>query len=428
MRLPDDHPLRRELNDEAHARPPEVMAAPLRLSFLALIGEPATRDAEWPYFVSLLRRYAIPAPAAPVNHFSANLGPFRVKWERHTEFTRYKFIVPGVTSDPFDPPAIDVVPTDWLAGLGGTKIAAVHAALWPTAQVPEDVEVLASRWFDGNVLVGASIADGAARAFTDFRIHGDGFSRLLVADAGLTARQAGRTIQRLLEMEAYRLMALLALPVARDLGPFLSRHEHDLAEITRSLAQAQDVDEAALLDRLTRLEAAIEEREAGNHYRFGAARAYYELIRRRIDELREDRLPGVQTFREFTERRLAPAMNTCEAVWARQQALSERAARATQLLSTRVDIASERQNQALLASMDRRVKLQLRLQQTVEGLSVAAITYYVVGLVGYLAKGMQTAGLPVDPGIAMAVSIPLVAGVIAWALWRIRRRVGVATK
>ena len=217
-------------------------------------------------------------------------------------------------------------------------------------------------------------------------------------------------VQRLLEIDTYRMMALLALPVARELAPLLTRGEQELAEITAALVSANSDDEAILLERLTKLEAEIDSRESANHYRFSAAGAYYELVQRRIADLRERRIEGMQRFQEFTERRLAPAMNTLRAVAARQESLSERLARAVQLLSTRVDITRERQNQKVLESMNRRAKLQLRLQQTVEGLSIAAVTYYVVGLVGYAAKGGKAFGLDVNPDFAVAVSIPLVAG------------------
>ena len=148
-----------------------------------------------------------------------------------------------------------------------------------------------------------------------------------------------------------------------------------------------------LLDRLTRLEAEIERLAADTHFRFSAACAYYDLVLQRIAELREERIHGLQTFREFVERRLAPAMNTCRAVCgAPGEPGSQRMARATQLLSTRVDVTRERQNQAVLELMNRRAKMQLRLQQTVEGLSVVAITYYLSSLVGYLAKGLRGGG------------------------------------
>ena len=239
----------------------------------------------------------------------------------------------------------------------------------------------------------------------------------------MTPRQGGRLVQRILEIDTYRMMALLALPVARDLVPELAAYERELSQVTTVLETADESDEASLLDRLTRLEAHIESREAENHYRFGAAAAYHELVQRRIAELRESRIRGLQTFHDFTERRLAPAMNTCRAAASRQESLSQHIARANQLLATRVDITRERQNQALLESMNRRAKAQLKLQQTVEGLSVAAVTYYIVGLVGYLSKGIKSAGYEINPELVMAVSIPVVAILAGFGINRIRQAI-----
>ena len=426
MPLPPDHPLRVELNDEAHARPPEALSTPLRLSFLALYSDPSQRDAGWEQLCALVRRFGL-APPARANHYSADLGPFRVKWERHTEFTRYKFIVAGAASDPFDPPALRSVPDDWLAAMPGEVMVATHAALIPATAEYENHEVVAARHFGGEPLAGAQIAAGAGIALTDFRIR-DGFSRLLVLDRGMTPRQAGRSMQRLLEIDTYRLMALLALPVAHSLTPWLNGAERELAQITAALVDSDETTEPQLLERLTRLEAEIESRESAHHYRFTAAAAYYELVQRRIEELREVRIQGLPTFREFTERRLAPAMNTCRSVSARLESLSQRVARATQLLSTRVDVTRERQNQLVLESMNRRAEAQLRLQQTVEGLSAAAITYYVVGLVGYAAKGLKSLGWPVDVELTVALSIPLVALAALLGVRHVRKVVTRAAK
>ncbi|MDX2264204.1 MAG: DUF3422 domain-containing protein [Hyphomicrobiales bacterium] len=421
MPLPPNHPLRAVLNDEVHARPPEPLAAPLRISFLALYGARPGDAAHQP-LLNLAGRYGVAPPNPGVNHYSRDFGPFRLKWERHTEFTRYKVIVSGAEAEPFDDPAISAVPADWVAALPGQVMVAAHVALLPADAAPTAQEV-SSRCFGDEVVVGATIAGGAGSAFTDFRVKPDGFSRWLVYDHGMTQRQAGRLVQRLMEIDTYRMMALLAFPVARELTPLIGSSERELAQIVAALAKAEEMDEPALLDRLTALEAAIESRHAENHNRFSAAAAYYDLVQRRTEELREARIPGLQTFEEFLERRLAPAMSTVRSAAERQQALSERVARATQLLSTRVDIARERQNQAMLASLNRRAKLQLRLQQTVEGLSVAAISYYIVGLIGYAAKGLEAAGAPVNADVAMGVSIPLVAFGVAWGLRRVRRHV-----
>ena len=421
--VPADHPQRQELNDEVHARPPEALTAPVRLSFLALHSELANREREWRHVEALLERFGRSPPTAVGSHLSIDLGPFRLKWERHTEFTRYKVIVPGPFADPFEPPAIDLLPADWVAAIPGRVIAACHVGLTRDPGDELDHEALGARHFAGNVLIGARVAGGAAVALTDLRIHADRFSRLLVLDRGMAPRQAGRMIQRLLEIDTYRMLALLAFPVARELSPMLQRWDQELVDITDALTRGEESEEPVLLDRLTRLEAEIDRMAAKNDYRFSAAQAYYALVERRIRELREERIQGLQTFAEFTERRLAPAMSTCRSAAARQEQLSQRVARTTELLATRVGITRERQNRAVLESMNRRAMLQLRLQETVEGLSVAAVTYYVVGLVAYLMKGLLAVGVSVRADLVTGISIPLVAIAVALGVRRLRKRI-----
>jgi uncharacterized membrane-anchored protein len=299
-------------------------------------------------------------------------------------------------------------------------VVAAHARFVTGGEAMPSADEFAA-CFDGNTPVGAEIGGGAGLAFTDFRIHDDGCSRFVVLDRGLSPHQAGRMIQRLFEIEAYRMMALLALPVARRMSPRILAIERSLATLTDGIARDDGTDEQLLHD-LTRLAAEVESGVAATQFRFGACRAYHELVVTRIRELREERIPGIQTIEEFMARRLTPAVNTCSTVSQRLTNLSDRVAQASGLLSTRVDIARERQNQALLSSMDRRAKLQLRLQQTVEGLSVAAISYYVASLVGYVAKGVKTVGVPLDPDLVTAVTIPVVAVVGLWVVRKVRRR------
>jgi uncharacterized membrane-anchored protein len=432
--LPPAYRLRNELNDEVHARPPEPLAAPSRLTYLALLCDRAQRDESTRMVAAFAQAHNARGPTEGGSHLRLDVGAFRLKWERHTEFVRYTFVVPGVGPGavpdvavgdaPFGRTALQAVPADWIAALPGELLVAAHVLLLPERDAPDEPHEIAAKMFAGNLLVGATVSESAAVAFMDFRIHPDGFSRVLVCDRSTTLWQAGRIVQRLLEIETYRMLALLTLPVARALAPMLDQQERELSAITAALVDAKEADEPALLDRLTRLAAAIDSHNAGNQFRFSAAAAYDELVQRRIRELREARIYGVQTFREFTERRLAPAMATCRATAARQISLSEQVARTTQLLSTRVDVTREQQTQALLEQMNRRVKLQLRLQSTVEGLSVAAITYYVVSLIGHMAEGFESLGIPIHPPIAMAAAIPVVAGLMFLGLRRVHRLVG----
>lgn len=427
LTLPGNHPLRFELNDEVHARPPERIVAPMRVSYVALLADQLQRHEAWEKLAALSQEYGVSPPGADSDHFSANLGHVRLKAERHSEFVRFKFILPGLgrgeEADPFAEPAISAVPAEWIEGLPGELMVATHVAIVPSKTWPPDLTAFTEGLFARDGLLGAAVAGGAGSAFTDLRIREDGFGRLLMLDHSMTPGQIGRALQRLVEMETYRMLALLAFPVARQLIPGLTANEQDLASITAALVKAGEQDEPALLERLTRLAAQVESRQSETLFRFGAAASYYDLVQRRIQELREERIEGLQTFREFTERRLAPAMNTCRSVAARQEALSVRVAQATELLSTRVNISSERQSHALLASMNRRAQLQMRLQQTVEGLSVAAMTFYIVGLVGHAAEALEALGVHIRPAIAAGLSIPIVALLAGLSLRRIRRSV-----
>ncbi|MCW2236479.1 DUF3422 family protein [Azospirillum canadense] len=423
-----DHALRVALTNEVHTRPPEVLAAPVRATMLAMLSGEGAADADRKQLEKLCDWAGVPRPPGGATHYSGSFGSFRLKWERHTEFSTWTIFrpsaaVPGVLADPFQEPALNAVPREWLAGLPGELMVGVHVALLD-ADSPEPSANMLAAMFGSQGYIGTRVSGRAATAWTDFRIHGDGFSRILIADHSMTPNQAGRTVQRLLEIETYRVMALLALPVARGVLPRIGPIEADLADLTARIATLGGLDdERDLLDRLTLLAAQTEQIAAETAYRFDAARAYYKLVEKRIEELREVRIEGLPTVGEFMDRRLAPAIRTCEAAHARLQALSQRVARASNLLRTRVEIAVEGQNAELLASMDKRAQMQLRLQETVEGFSVVAISYYLVGIVGYAAKGMKGFGMKVDPDLIVGLMIPVVIAFVWSGVRRVRKAI-----
>jgi len=418
---PTDHPQRRLLSDEVHARPPEALRSPMRATHVALVVDVDQRPQEIAHLVDLCTRLGVPPPAALATHFTTDIDGGRVKWERHGEFSSYTFFAVGVESIPFAEPALRVLPADWVAGIPGRTIVAAHVTLTAARAHDPDIESLA-RLFDGNTVIGASVGGGAGMAFADFKIHGDGYSRFLVLDVSFTPRQAGRMIQRLLEIETYRMMAMLALPLARDQSPIITAVERSLASLTDDIA-GQSVADEKLLQQLTNLAADVERCLVKSQFRFGACKAYHDLVMRRIAELREQRLAGFQTIEEFMTRRFTPAVATCASTSKRLHDLSERVAQTSALLSTRVDIVREKQNHRLLDSMNRRARLQLRLQQTVEIISVVPITYYVVGLIGYLSRALHAAGSSFDPEMVEGIAIPIVAGLVIWAVRRAHHQI-----
>ncbi|HJW23352.1 MAG TPA: DUF3422 domain-containing protein [Rhodocyclaceae bacterium] len=415
------YPLRQQLNDEVHARPPVPLEAPTLVSFLALLHDHTQPGAEREHLGRLCGRLGDgELPGTDTTHLIIDGGSFLLKWERHGEFSTYAFFRPRPASPAEGENALSAVPADWVKDIPGEVIVATHMDVLSAAQI-DPRELLRTLSAPGEVIVASQIAGGAAWVFTDFRLH-DGFSRFTVVDVSLDRLRAGRTVQRLLEVETYRLMALLAFPVARSVGQLLNRAENELAVlIDRMGSAASPEDERAVLADLTKLAAEIEHSVASTNFRFGAAAAYYRLVQQRVSELKETVVTGYPSIKGFMERRLAPALNTCAAIARRQEDLSARIARTSQLLRTRVDIELERQNQEMLAELNRRAKLQLRLQETVEGLSVVVLTYYGSQLVQYLTKGTKELH-HLSPEVVTAASIPVIAALVAWGTHRMRKK------
>ncbi|MFO0292872.1 MAG: DUF3422 family protein [Rhodospirillales bacterium] len=417
-----DHALRMALVNEVHARPFLGLSPPERATHLAMTSGEGGAAADRAHLVALCERHGAPHPPAGANHHVVDLGGLVLKWERHGEFCAWTFLRAGGFDAPFADMPLDAVPADWLHAIPGQRLVAAHLAVLGRAAPPPDAETLA-RWLQADFLAGSVVAGGAASVWTDFRVHADGFGRIVVHDRGLAPRQGGRMVQRLLEIETYRMMALLALPLAREIAPRIGRADQELLRVMDAMTAASGIaEQRRLLDRLTELSSGIERDTAASDYRFGAARAYGELVDQRIAELREQRIEGLQTYREFMDRRFVPALRTCRTAEARLAQMSRRLTRAGALLRTRVEIAVEAQNQEVLASMDRRAQMQLRLQETVEGLSVAAITYYLVGLSGYALNALGAAGLHLDKDVATGVAIPVSALLVWFGLRYLRRR------
>ncbi len=417
------HALREALLHEAHARPFESLDTPLRVSHLVMHTGTQGRRAEVAHVAALCERYALPAPSPDASHFIVETPDYRLRWERHTEFSTYTVFVNGSGPEPFAETAMRLLPADWLPDLPGELLAAMHVCLLHTQALSTDSESL-SRYLQGDSLAGSACAGGAATVWTDFLADDEGFLRFLVLDESLSPMQAGRLVQRLLELETYRFMALLGFPLARELSPDISEMERQLGTLMDRLATVSELaDERDLLGALSTLSARVERLMARTNFRFSATAAYGTLVRRRLNALREQRIEGISTLDEFMERRLAPALDTCVHMGERLERVSKRLSRAANLLRTRVDVALEAQNRDLLDSMNQRASLQLRLQETVEGLSVVILSYYAVSLIGYAFKGIRHLPLGIDADIATALSIPVVIAAVAIGVRKVRRRV-----
>jgi uncharacterized membrane-anchored protein len=416
------HPLRAELIDEVHARPSPLVSSPIRVSHMVFLDDERAQEAIHEHICKLARRFDASLPVASVDCYYEKIGGLELRWERHTEFCSYTFIRQGEGSPPFGATALDMVPEDWIEEVPGVFLSGVHAAI-RSGPPPDPFGSELSDWFDGYGIYGSHIVDNKAAVWTSFKAHQDGFGRILVCDLDLSDFQVGRTLQRLLEMDTYRILALLSLPRARDIAPRAARLDRQLAAAMDEFSGLSGVtDERRLLDELTILAATVEQYRSDTNYRFAATRAYHSLVMRTFTNLGEEKFPGMSTMTKFLERRFLPAMRTCQAVEDQLESLSQRISRATDLLRARVDVAVESQNQKLLSEMNRRSQLQLRLQQTVEGLSVAAISYYLVGLIKYALEAGYAAGWQINPKLGTGIAAPIVVVSVWWLIRRVRTR------
>ena len=404
-----DHPQRAALSEEMHVRRLPRLSAPCRvMQVVTVLGEANTEAARAHIDALLPGAEVIVAPSA--KYAVIVIDGMTLVWERHTEFASYTLIRPGSTAELFDSADFDPVRMQISEGMPGQIIRATQIALVADEDADAALTHL-SRWFADEATIVCDVAEGKARIASDFKLNTDGYGRLLVCDRGLERDEAAQIVLRLQELGNYRNMALLGLPLAQRLTPAVTGLETRLAELTHAVSERTS-DDDRLLDELTFLSAELARLVAETRYRMSATRAYAQVSIDRLASLGIGVVRGYQTLGDFTERRLMPALRTCNSFVVRLDDLSQRAAWTSELLRTRIDIALARQNRDLLFSMDRRTDLQLRLQQTVEGLSVVAISYYLVALIGYLLGAIPA----VRHDLAMAAAVPIVLICVALAL------------
>jgi len=420
-----DHPLRYELANELHARPFAALNVPSRAAFLAVKqpGNAAGRDrqADFDHLIRLLDRYGAAHPQPGATHYFGEIGKHWLKWESHSEFVTYTVFADGVLQRAFDPAAFELFPRDWLAEIPGKRITSALIRVEPRPEDDEIIDKLAT-WFVPESLVAVEVLDRAAVLAGDFRIDPAGHLRFAVfADPGITKRRVGRIVQRICEIETYKTMAMLGLLEARNTAAQMRRVGDALSGLVKGLSGTACEAEQDLAELLG-LSSELEGLTARTSFRFGATRAYEAIVQARIEVLREVRFGNRQTFSDFMTRRFEPAMRTVKAAETRLERMAARAARAGNLLRTRVDVERSAQNQKLLESMDKRADLQLRLQETVEGFSVVAISYYALSLVSYLAYPLtEPTGL--SKGQITALLVLPVVGVVWLVVRRIKKHV-----
>jgi uncharacterized membrane-anchored protein len=414
----DNHPQRFALSNELHARPFPTLTAPGPAVFLAIKKATGAmsrgENEDLNFLIALLDRFGAAHPQPGATHYQGMIGKHYLKWEQHTEFVTYLVYREGLSDRAFDPAEFEVFPEDWLAQSPGLRFTSALVRVEPR---PRDEIILKKikDWLVPESMAISSVLDESAVIAGDFRIDSAGhlrFALFAAPDAG--PPRIGRVVQRLCEIETYKSMSMLGFSRAKAMSSEMGKIE---PKLTGLIGEISDVQAEDALNELLEISARLEGLSAKASFRFGATHAYQAIVEQRISILREERFMSRQTFSEFMMRRYDPAMRTVIATEKRLHALADRAMRAGELLRTKVDVARSAQNQALLASMDKRADLALRLQETVEGLSVVAISYYAVSLAGYLFYP-ATELIGISKGLLLSLlTLPVVAAV--W--WMVRK-------
>ncbi len=405
---------------DLHARPFSVSKVPLRVSQLCFLHQKdSSQFDELLHLKALCSRYSVNPPVDGASCFYQKVGDYEIRWERHTEFSSYTFLIHDSGPSPFECPPIAIVPVDWLEMIPGEIIAAVHIDALNADSIELDRDTL-RQYFEGQRLMGSDLHNGEATMLSALRLHNDNFNRILLVNSSLNECQSGRVLRALLEIEAYRNMTLLAFPLAQKVSVKVSSMESQLANLLKKQKDIKSSsEEKEQLAQLSEMAADIAELIASSRYRFDAGSAYYQMVKSRFAELQEREIDELQTFSAFVDRRLSPAYRTVLAAKRRLDDLSSRVDRASDFLRTRIDMAIEAQNQALLQSMDRRAQMQFNLQQTVESLSVVVMTFYVLALCDYLLDALHSVNVTINKSVVIAIMMPMVLA----SIWLFSRRV-----
>ena len=407
-----EHPARPAALSELHARPPMRIhgeqALILRHVF-AFEQRYAGRDDA--LIETLCREAGIAPPASRARALHFQWRGLEARWERHNEFVTYTFVSRSGQAEP----SLMEIDNRLRTGQPGPLGTKLQLRVTRAQELPQ---------LDPRFTCASRIGKGRALLQTSFTDNADGAVELELACAQVPDSEAGSLAQSVLELEMYRMLALLALPIARQVGAMVRDTEVHLGALTRRLSDPMgNAEIETLYQELTALSGRVEMEIAASTYRFSAARAYGALVEERLAKIVEEEISGRARVGAFLMTRLIPALRTCESMHLALQDLARRTARVADLIRTRIDLQLARQNVELLETLNQRTKLQTRLQQTVEGLSVAAVSYYMIGLVSYLVKGVHDfAQIKLDPTIVVAALVPVVVFGVWLAVRSIRRK------
>jgi len=409
-----NHEARRQLIEEMHLRQWPPLSAPAQLLQIIKLVSSEERDVERTLIAETGKDLSSDT-AQQKRHLAGllpNCVPFA--WERHTEGSNIVLF-----GGPQHSQAQIDEASQWLEAMPGRVVRASRIVLVETDD--EAQRVLAEVEMETNEIVAGKLASGVS-FWSDFRLHRDDYGDVVIAANGADPLTLSRTVQQLQEFGNYRNLALLALPAVRGQWSELDVLEDRLGAFAADVNKVEMRDDD-LLERVSDLSLDLANHVHAIGYRLNATKAYAQLVSERIEDLAAAPLKGFHSLEEFSRRRFMPAVRTCAAHRERLDELRSRAGDLTSLLRARINTRIENQNGRLLKSMEQRATTQLRLQQLVEGLSIFALAYYGVGLLGYVLGALEEIWPIPSREMIEGIAVPVVMLVIWLAMRQLKRRI-----
>ncbi|AMC13318.1 hypothetical protein RL73_01690 [Liberibacter crescens] len=397
--------------NEIHARPSFPVSSPDIVFQMTIMSE-ASLEEHYDILRKISGNNNLFMPSDDALSYSIPWEYGTLFWERHKEFSSWFWNTP--VTEKFGQKA-DIYPFQENIPLPGLFMSGTRIEVRPPGLLVDE----AIKTFNSTSLCRSMVANNQAQVITDFHQDEEGFTRILVVDYGMSSLARSFLVQRLIDIDVYRTLSMLCLPLIKKLSPEIMSIETNLTRVTQNMTLNARENFDSLLLEITSLAVRLEASAAMSIRRFAASVAYSEIVSERIAMISEIAVPGFETLGVFLERRMAPAMRTCRAFEKRQSVLSTKLSRVTIIIRSWVDVEKMRQSNSLLESMDRRADVQSRISRAVENFSIFAVAYYLLMLIKELSTALQEVGININNRVFILLIFPF----MLFGCWYFMKRI-----
>ncbi|MGE3152887.1 MAG: DUF3422 family protein [Nitrospiraceae bacterium] len=423
---------------ELHERPKmplaEWLRAPAHVHHHAyrMVDPPTQRPASREEFTALLEAFQVPMEARSIRErfgYGVNVAVtgdrLIVVWQTHTEYYSYQIWhlpPPSQSNVAFGPIAFPqyrfpITPL-------GVEVCRLDIVL--TEERLPDNETLRQR-FPGPLLYGSRILDEETSLITSFAHDEHDRERYFVSVASPRSRHSSvqEVVDAIVRIETYYHLLLMQKPLfsaaVDQVYRFEQVHLKQREIITTRIGGADSLTLQRWLNALTE-DLLKTNRLAGRlHSEFSGSVPYDRIVHTTITALGEQTLSTYRPISDYVLSGITGVAEGYQQLLKRIDTLRSGFEGIISIIRARVDLMLEAQNLTLLRSVDKTTKSQVMLQNTVEGLSVIVIAYYLSGLAGYLFKGLSEVGWLRNASVASAVFVPIAVG-LAFLITNLSRK------